>query len=445
MPDVYNWQLGRKMAYVYDESHPKRQFVAVFNINRCIGCQTCTGACKSTWTFSKGQEYMWWNNVETKPYGGYPQHWDIKILQLLDQAHQVAGKKAEWDTTQENKAAPYGVYNGMTITEAASSDPAATNQQPTPTSDPANVSAPAILSNQQQALGYLPTDAEWGAPNFYEDTSTGYKGDRLGISTEGASLPEHQAWFFYLQRICNHCTYPACLAACPRKAIYKRPEDGIVLIDQGSCRGYRKCVEQCPYKKSMYRGTTRTSEKCIGCYPRVEGNDPLSDGVPMETRCMAVCPGKIRLNGLVDIAQDGTWAENPQHPLYYLIRKEEVALPMYPQFGTEPNIYYIPPRWAPRPYLRQMFGPGVDQAIERYAAPSRELLAVLQLFRTTQRMIFRFEIEEGPLVMETEVNGKPWKMYNDTVIGFDAKGREAARLSVVEPLHERPAERLNSI
>jgi nitrate reductase beta subunit len=60
-------------------------------------------------------------------------------------------------------------------------------------------------------------------------------------------------------------------------------------------------------------------------------------------------------------------------------------------------------------------------------------------------MIFRFEIEEGPLVFETEVNGQPWQMFDDTVIGFDAKGREVARLSVVEPLHERPAERLNSI
>ncbi len=294
-------------------------------------------------------------------------------------------------------------------------------------------------------MGYLPSDDEWRGPNFYEDTSTGFKGDKLGISTQGVSLPEHQTWFFYLQRLCNHCTYPACAAACPRKAIYKRPEDGIVLIDQGRCRGYRKCVEQCPYKKSMYRGTTRTSEKCVACYPRVEGSDPLTEGVPMETRCMTVCPGKIRMNGLVEVGEDGKWASDPQNPLYHMIRVEQVALPIYPQFGTEPNIYYIPPRWAPRPYLRQMFGPGVDQAIARYMAPSRQLLAVLQLFRATQSMIFRFEIEEGPLVLETEVNGQPWQMYNDTVVGFDSLGQEVARLQVVEEIHERPADRLNSI
>ncbi len=419
MADVYNWQLGRKMTYIFPETHPHRQFAAVFNINRCIGCQTCTGACKATWTFSKGQEYMWWNNVETKPYGGYPQHWDIKILQQLDEAHAAQHKQATWDATKTNAQAPYGTYNGLTIFEAT--------------------------DGSQNAIGYIPEDKEWRAPTFYEDTATGYQGDDLGLSKQGASLPEHQTWFFYLQRLCNHCTYPACAAACPRKAVYKRPEDGIVLIDPSRCRGYRKCVEQCPYKKSMYRGTTRTSEKCVACYPRVEGNDPLSDGVPMETRCMAVCPGKIRMNGLVDIAPDGSWMENPQHPLYFLIQHEKVALPLYPQFGTQPNIYYIPPRWAPRAYLHQMFGPGVDAAIAKYTAPSRELLAVLQLFRTTQRMIFRFEIEEGPLVHEMEVNGQPWQMYNDTVIGFDAKGQEAVRLSVVEPIHERPPERLNSI
>src|SRR2546427_9910998 len=70
MPEVYNWQLGRKMLYPYEERHPKWQFAFVFNINRCIACQTCSMADKSTWLFSKGQEYMWWDNVETKPYGG---------------------------------------------------------------------------------------------------------------------------------------------------------------------------------------------------------------------------------------------------------------------------------------------------------------------------------------------------------------------------------------
>src|SRR3990170_3724060 len=185
MARVHNWQLGREMAYPYEAAYPERQFAFVFNINRCIACQSCTMACKSTWTFSKGQEQMWWANVETKPYGGYPMFWDMKILELLERANPDG---------QRWTGAPAG---------------------------------------------------ERGKPREYHKT--------------GESLPEHKTWFFYLARICNHCQYPACLAACPRKAIYKRPEDGIVLIDQAECRGYRKCVEACPYKKSMYRGNTRVS------------------------------------------------------------------------------------------------------------------------------------------------------------------------------------------
>jgi len=371
---------------------------------------------------------MWWNNVESKPYGGYPQFWDVKLLQLLDEVHQREGIEAAWDASKKDGAQrPYGVFQGMTIFEAAL-------KQYGP-------------EGHTRALGYIPTDEEWRAPNIYEDTSPSYEGDRMGFSKEGVSLPEHKTWFFHLQRICNHCTYPGCLAACPRKAIYKRPEDGIVLIDQERCRGYKKCVEGCPYKKPMYRGTTRVSEKCVACYPRIEGKDLhiTPDGVPIEARCMVACVGKIRLQGLVRINEDGSWADDRHHPLYFLVKVEKVALPLYPQFGTEPNVYYIPPRWVPRGYLRQMFGPGVDEAVEKYVAPSRELLAVLQLFRSTQKIIFHYEILEGKKVFETEINGKPWAMYNDTVIGFDKSGKEVIRLTVEEPVHVRPEKHPNSI
>ncbi|MEE8423898.1 MAG: hypothetical protein V3S49_05100 [Thermodesulfobacteriota bacterium] len=99
MAIVHNWQIGRKMDYPYFESRPKKQFAAVFNVNRCIACQTCTMADKSTWTYSKGQEYMWWNNVETKPYGGYPQFWDQKILQIL---HDKGNNPMEWYTSKKD-------------------------------------------------------------------------------------------------------------------------------------------------------------------------------------------------------------------------------------------------------------------------------------------------------------------------------------------------------
>ena len=52
------------------------QVAMVIDLNKCIGCQTCTTACKSLWTDEPGQEYMLWNNVETKPGPGYPRYWE---------------------------------------------------------------------------------------------------------------------------------------------------------------------------------------------------------------------------------------------------------------------------------------------------------------------------------------------------------------------------------
>src|SRR5690606_37941847 len=156
-----------------------------------------------------GQELMWWNNVETKPYGGYPDGWDVRTLGLLESANPGG---QVWDAgAPEDRRAPYGTYEGTTVFEAAN-------------------------GSDEVVRGYLPAEDEWKGPNAFEDHATGH-------GAAGAKLPEHEGWFFYLQRICNHCSYPACLAACPRQAIYKRPEDGIVLVDQERCRGYRKCVE----------------------------------------------------------------------------------------------------------------------------------------------------------------------------------------------------------
>lgn len=427
MAKVYNWQLGRTMAYPYEEKHPRWQFAFVFNLNRCIGCMTCSLSCKATWTFSRGQEAMWWNNVETKPHGGYPHHWDSKLLAMLEAANPGG---QTWNVAKPEREKPYGEFRGKTIFEAAEK-----------TVGP---------EGPQTVLGYLPTEAEWRTPNIYEDSAHGgkwKKGEFNGnVQLHGTKEnPSHRVWFFYLARLCNHCTYPGCLGACPRQAIYKRPEDGIVLVDQERCRGYRKCVEGCPYKKVMFRPTTGTSEKCIGCYPRIEGSDPMNcpDGAPIETRCMAACIGKIRLQGLVRIDErSGQWAVDPESPLYFLVRDRQVALPLYPQFGTEPNGYYIPPRWVDRGYLQQMFGPGVDHALEQYACPDRELLAVLQLFRAQKQILFKFKIEKGPKISEVPVklpSGKTvvQEIFNDTAIGFNKFGKEVVRITIDEPIHDR--------
>ncbi|MGQ0734061.1 MAG: 4Fe-4S dicluster domain-containing protein [Acidobacteriota bacterium] len=362
MARVYNWQIGREMSYWYPETRPQKQFAAVFDTNKCIACQTCTLACKTTWTSGKGQEYMLWNNVETKPYGSYPLAWDLALLDSLG--------GGQWNGS---------VYTGQTIFEAADAG--------------------------ERVRGWRPTSEDYAYPNLGED-------DCAGQVDGGASFSmTHMAWFFYLARICNHCTYPACLASCPRGSIYKRPEDGIVLVDQGRCRGYQECVKGCPYKKVYFNPMTGTSEKCIACYPKME--------VGLQPQCFVNCIGKIRMAGYISKPENA----RPDNPIDYLVHVRKIALPLYPQLGLEPNVYYIPPIHVPLPFLRQMFGPGVDAAVKAYRnAPNDDDLAgLLGLFGSTESVMTR------------------WVRRGQEVAGVDDRGTTLVRVPLKEPVFTRPA------
>jgi nitrate reductase beta subunit len=362
MAKVYNWQLGREMEYPYEGVRPKKQFAMVMDLNKCIACQTCTVACKTTWTPGRGQEYMFWNNVETKPYGFYPLGWDVKILEKLG-VQDVTGK----------------VYKGKTLFEAA--------------------------PEGERVLGFLPEDLDYAYPNVGED-------DSVGLMTQGAYLtPPHMNWMYYLPRICNHCTYPACLGACPRQSIYKRPEDGIVLIDQTRCRGYRECVKGCPYKKTFFNANTRVSEKCIGCYPAVENG--------RQTQCTITCIGKIRMQGFLHTPDEA----REDAPLDYIVHMAKIAKPLYPQFGLEPNVYYVPPVHVPPQFLVQMFGAGVPEAIAAYrkAADDKKLLGALLLFGATPDIIHHYRLE------------------GNYTVGYSEKGAELVRVPLREPIHVRVA------
>src|SRR5690606_38673186 len=185
-----------------------------------------------------------------------------------------------------------------------------------------------------------------------------------------------QTFMFYLPRICEHCLNPSCAASCPSGAIYKREEDGIVLVDQDKCRGWRMCVTGCPYKKVYFNHKTGKAEKCTFCYPRVEV------GIP--TVCAETCVGRLRYIGLMLYDADkvleaasvqdehelyeaqrsvfldpfdpqvqreaeragipGDWIEAAKKsPVYALINRYKVALPLHPEYRTMPMVWYIPP------------------------------------------------------------------------------------------------------
>lgn len=361
MEKVFNWQLNRKMVYKYPESRPDKQVAWVFDINKCIACQTCTIACKNAWTSGMGQEAMFWNNVETKPWGFYPLGWDVRLLEKLG--------SQRWDGEK---------YVGKTIFESA--------------------------PYGEEILGFAPEEDDYLHPNIGEDevSQAVHQGDYIRIP--------HQPWMFYLQRICNHCTYPACVAACPRKSIYKRKEDGIVLIDQARCRGYQECVRACPYKKSFFRTNTGKSEKCISCYPTVEQG--------FQTQCVVNCIGKIRLFGF----KSNYDQPREDNPLDYLIHIKKIALPLYPQFGLEPNVYYIPPVNVPEQFNKQLFGAGAKKAVETYRQAYRDpkLIGILMLMGSTDKIIHTFKVQGD--------------IESGIAIGYNEDGTEIIRVPIKEPI-----------
>jgi complex iron-sulfur molybdoenzyme family reductase subunit beta len=286
----------------------------VMDLNKCIGCQTCTLACKKQWTDGDGMDYMYWNNVETQPGVGYPRGW-----------HAAGG-----GFTEQRLLRPSPLPSKEDYGEAFEYDYEA-------------------RFYKGRSKPVMPHVSPKFSPNWDEDV--------------GGWNPANPH-FFYLPRICNHCTHPACLEACPRKAIYKREEDGIVVIDQERCRGYRYCIKACPYKKIYYNEVTKRSEKCIFCYPRLEKG--------RVNACAAQCPGRIRFVGLLD---------DPESPVHKLVLKYRVALGLLPEKGTSPNVYYVPtinppkaghagrsaledPR-LPLDYLKYLFGPEVVDVIKR--------------------------------------------------------------------------------
>ena len=59
----------------------RAQIAMVLNLDKCIGCHTCSVTCKNVWTNREGMEYAWFNNVETKPGIGYPKDRENQTLE----------------------------------------------------------------------------------------------------------------------------------------------------------------------------------------------------------------------------------------------------------------------------------------------------------------------------------------------------------------------------
>ncbi len=351
------------------------QVAMVMNLDKCIGCHTCSVTCKQTWTNRPGTEYVYFNNVETKPGVGYPKRYEDQEqwkggwtldrrgrLQLRGGSRLRRLLSIFWNPdlpSIDDYGDPW-TYDYQTLINAPPGTP--------------NPSAHAI-----SALTGRDMHMRWGSN--WEDDLAGAPGraeadPNLAGVAEQVRMEFEQVFMFYLPRICEHCLNPSCVASCPSGAMYKRAEDGIVLVDQDRCRGWRFCVSGCPYKKVYFNHRTGKAEKCTLCFPRIEAGQP--------TICSETCVGRLRYLGLMlydadavlpaavtpdpqdlhraqlsvfldpddpgvqaEAARQGIppdWVQAAQRsPVYALAVKHGVALPLHPEYRTLPMVWYIPP------------------------------------------------------------------------------------------------------
>jgi nitrate reductase beta subunit len=354
----------------------RAQIAMVLNLDKCIGCHTCSVTCKNVWTSREGVEYAWFNNVETKPGIGYPKEWE-------NQAKWNGG----WVRRTDGTLAPRIGAKWLVLSKIfANPDLPEIDDYYEPfTFDYAHLQTAgegaAVPTARPRSLvsGERMEKITWG-PNWEEILGGEFSKRSRDTNFDGIQKEIYGAFensfMMYLPRLCEHCLNPACVAACPSGAIYKREEDGIVLIDQDKCRGWRMCVSGCPYKKIYYNWSSGKSEKCTLCYPRIEAGQP--------TVCSETCVGRIRYLGVVLYDADriaGTagapddgdlyeaqlnvfldpfdpqvqaqartdgiaeaWLEAARgSPVWKMAMDWKIAFPLHPEYRTLPMVWYVPP------------------------------------------------------------------------------------------------------
>jgi len=118
---------------------------------------------------------------------------------------------------------------------------------------------------------------------------------------------------------CMHCDEAPCIAACPVKAIIKRP-DGLVLIDPKLCNGCMNCLGACPLGRIYFNAELRIAQKCTGCAHLLDRKYPIS-----EPRCVDIC-----INGAIQFGEEAD--------LKSVIAKAEQ---FHPEYKLKSRVYYL--------------------------------------------------------------------------------------------------------
>jgi len=351
------------------------QLGMVMNLDKCIGCHTCSVTCKQAWTNRAGVEYAWFNNVETRPGQGYPRTYQDQERWNGGWVLDKKGRLRLRDGGRFKKLSH--IFSNPKLPTISDYYEPWTYDYETLVNAPAQENIP--VARPMSLISGKPMQVRWSAnwdDNLGGSTEIIADDPVLKKITDQVSFELQKTFMFYLPRICEHCLNPSCVASCPSGAMYKRAEDGIVLVDQDRCRGWRMCVSGCPYKKVYFNHKTGKAEKCTLCYPRVE--------VGLPTVCSETCVGRLRYLGLflydADAVLDAASTADPQglyqaqldlmldpfdpevlaaarregipdewmeaarrSPVYALAKKYRVALPLHPEYRTMPMVWYIPP------------------------------------------------------------------------------------------------------
>ena len=127
---------------------------------------------------------------------------------------------------------------------------------------------------------------------------------------------------FFVPKLCNHCTNPACVQVCPTGATYKT-EDGVVVIDHTYCIGCQYCVQACPYSARYFNEEKGVTDKCTWCYHRITKG--------LQPACVEVCPVGARIFGD---------RNDKQSVISQFIQNHRVQV-LRPETGNAPNVFYV--------------------------------------------------------------------------------------------------------
>ncbi|MCC6198528.1 MAG: 4Fe-4S dicluster domain-containing protein [Burkholderiales bacterium] len=147
---------------------------------------------------------------------------------------------------------------------------------------------------------------------------------------EVGTFPDTQTIHF--PKSCLHCEDPPCVPVCPTGASYKRPEDGIVLVDYDKCIGCKYCCWACPYGARELDGEERVMKKCTLCVDRLYDAALAPD--ERKPACVMACPTNARLFG--DIHDPASEAS--------IAIREQGGYALMPEWGTHPANHYLPRR-----------------------------------------------------------------------------------------------------